>query len=131
MSFFLGNPIQQQVFHLMRHAYQSAILCDDPALLDIALWLAQSDNLHLLQWYNEFSSEAEVSAYFTPDEWWRLGPDRLLNELLQVYHNFIGAISERLACSPHEPALPSTRARREPAVAPPRKQTKRLPVPAS
>jgi len=106
MSFFLGNPVQQRLFHLMRHAYHLGVLSEDPELLDIALWLTQSDNLHLLQWYREFSAEAEVAAYFTPGEWWRLGPDRLLDELRQVYENFIAAVSERLAARPPLPVLP-------------------------
>jgi alpha-amylase len=96
MSFFLGKSVQQRIFHLMRHAYNVATLTEDPGLLDIALWLCQSDNLHLLQWHEEFSSEAEVAAYFTPDEWWRLGHERLLAELTSVYENFIGAVSHRL-----------------------------------
>jgi alpha-amylase len=97
MAFFLGNPVQQRIFHLMRHAYHLAALSDEPELLDIALWLAQSDNLHLLQWYQESSSDAEVSAYFTPDEWWRLGHERLPRELIGVYSNVVNVISERLA----------------------------------
>jgi alpha-amylase len=100
MSFFLGNPVQQRIFHLMRHAYNLAVLAEDPELLDIALWLSQSDNLHLLMWYGRFGSEAEVAAYFTADEWWRLGHERLLWELQKVYENFIGAVSQRLAREP-------------------------------
>jgi alpha-amylase len=100
MSFFLGNPVQQRIFHLMRHAYNLAVLTEDPELLDIALWLSQSDNLHLLMWYDEFGSEAEVAAYFTADEWWRLGHERLPLELEKVYENFISAVSHRLAREP-------------------------------
>jgi len=105
MSFFLGNPVQQELFHLMRHAYHLAVLSGDPELLDIALWLCQSDNLHVLEWYEEFSSEAEVAAYFTADEWWRLGHERLPRELRQVYENFILAVSARLAKRPAESRL--------------------------
>jgi len=97
MGFFLGNPIQQRLFHLMRHAYHLCSLSDDPELLDIALWLAQSDNLHLLQWFEEWGSTAEVSAYFTPDEWWGMGGDRMLAELQRSYANFVEVVSERLA----------------------------------
>jgi alpha-amylase len=97
MGFFLGNPVQQRLFHLARHAYQLCALSEEPELLDIAMWLAQSDNLHVLQWYEESNSEAEVSAYFTPDEWWRLGYQRLLGELLRVYENFVGVVSARMA----------------------------------
>ncbi|NIM50478.1 MAG: glycoside hydrolase [Armatimonadetes bacterium] len=97
MSCFLGNSVQQDLFHLMRHAYNLAVLSGDPELLDIALWLSQSDNLHLLQWYEEFSAEAEVSAYFTADEWWHLGHVRLLAEMRRVYQRFIDMLSQRLA----------------------------------
>ncbi len=102
MGFFLGNRVQQRIFHLMRHAYHIASLSNEPELLDIALWLAQSDNLHLLQWYEESGSEAEVSAYFTPDEWWGLGQERLLRELAAVYEGFIAAVSARLARADEE-----------------------------
>lgn len=50
--------------------------------------LAQSDNLHLIQWVGRHGSEAEVSAYFTPQEWWSLGPERIVWEIQQVYKNF-------------------------------------------
>lgn len=106
MGFFLGNPVQRRLFHLMRHAYQLCSLCEEPELLDIAMWLAQSDNLHLLQWYEHFGAEAEVSAYFTPDEWWRLGHGRLIEEIRLAYESFITAVSKRLAARAVRPAPP-------------------------
>ena len=72
------------------HAYNKARLVRDPCIVDLALWLAQSDNLHLIQWFGRGGAEAEVSAYFTPREWWDLGPDRIIWEIQQVYKNFIG-----------------------------------------
>ncbi|MCA9874034.1 MAG: glycosyltransferase [Anaerolineales bacterium] len=92
LEFFLGNEAQQAVYQLMIQAYNKARLTRDPALIDLALWLAQSDNLHLIQWYGRSGSEAEVSAYFTPQEWWRLGPDGIIWEIQQVYKNFIAAL---------------------------------------
>jgi alpha-amylase len=92
MEFFLGNAAQQAVFQLMLHAYNKARLVRDPRVVDLALWLAQSDNLHLIQWFGRGGAEAEVSAYFTPREWWDLGPDRIIWEIQQVYKNFIGAL---------------------------------------
>ena len=65
-------------------------------LIDLALWLTQSDNLHLIQWFGRTGSEAEVSAYFTPGEWWRLGPNGIIWELQQVYKNFIRALDTYL-----------------------------------
>jgi alpha-amylase len=94
MDFFLGNAAQQGIFRLMHHVYSKARLTGHPHLLDIALWLLQSDNLHLIQWFNQEGSQAEVSAYFTPDEWWELGPLGILREQQRVYVNFLRAMDE-------------------------------------
>jgi alpha-amylase len=92
MEFFLGNPSQQAIFRLMHSVLHKARLTDDPQLLDLAVWLLQSDNLHLIQWAGRSGSEAEVSAYFTPSEWWDLGPDRILTEQQRVYTNYVRAM---------------------------------------
>ena len=73
-------------------AYNKALLTKNPELIDLALWLTQSDNLHLIQWFGRQGSEAEVSAYFTPDEWWQLGSASIPWEIQQVYQNFIRAL---------------------------------------
>jgi alpha-amylase len=96
MEFFLGNPAQQAVFQLMLQAYNKAQLTKDRKLIDLALWLLQSDNLHLIQWFGRTGSEAEVSAYFTPKEWWNLGPSGIIWEMQQVYKNFIRALGPYL-----------------------------------
>ncbi len=96
MEFFLGNPAQQAVFQLMGYAYNKACLTGDRELIDIALWLCQSDHLHLIQWYGRSGAEAEVSSYFTPREWWTLGPDGIVWEIQQVYKNFIVALDAYL-----------------------------------
>ncbi len=96
MEFFLGNPAQQAVFQLMLQAYNKALLTKDPRIIDLALWLIQSDNLHLIQWFGRSGSEAEVSAYFTPREWWNLGPSGIIWEMQQVYKNFIRALGPYL-----------------------------------
>jgi alpha-amylase len=92
MDFFLGNQAQQGIFRLMHHVYNKARLTGDPHLLDIAEWLLQSDNLHLIQWFSKTGSQAEVSAYFTPDEWWELGGLGILREQQRVYLNFLRAM---------------------------------------
>ncbi len=97
MDFFLGNPAQQAVFQLMMQAYHKACLTGNHQLIELALWLAQSDNLHLIQWYGRSGADAEVSAYFTPKEWWALGGDRIITEIQQVYRNFIDALDPHLA----------------------------------
>ncbi|MBN1629493.1 MAG: glycoside hydrolase [Thermoleophilia bacterium] len=92
MEFFLGNASQQAIFRMMHSVLHKARLTGSKTLLDLALWLLQSDNLHLIQWAGRSGSEAEVSAYFTPNEWWDLGPDRILTEQQRVYTNFIRAM---------------------------------------
>lgn len=96
IEFFLGNSAQLAIFRLMHHVYNKAKLTRDEKLLDIALWLTQSDNLHLIQWFGRTGEEAEVSAYFTPDKWWNLGPDRIIWEQQQVYKNVIRAMDHYL-----------------------------------
>lgn len=94
MEFFLGNPAQQGLFRLMHHAYSKARLTGDPTLIELAKWLLQSDNLHLIQWFGRSGSEAEVSAYFTPVQWWELGGHGIIREQQRVYLNFIRALDE-------------------------------------
>ena len=92
-EFFVGNDLQQAVFRLMVVAMNHARLLDNPEFKTIALWLLQSDNLHWLQWVAGAGSEAEVSAYFTPKPWRRLGVDRMVWEHQCVYKNFIDAMT--------------------------------------
>lgn len=94
VEFFLGNVAQQGIFQLMHHAYSKARLTGNPELIDLATWLLQSDNLHLIQWFGRMGAEAEVSAYFTPQEWWQLGPYGIISEMQNVYKNFIRALDE-------------------------------------
>ncbi len=96
MEFFLGNSAQQAIFQLMGLVYGMAKLTENPDLLDLAMWLAQSDNLHLIQWFGRSGPEAEVSAYFTPDEWWSLSPNGVIHELQQVYQNALHAMEPYL-----------------------------------
>src|SRR5262249_6817199 len=73
-----------------------ARLTGDETLLDLALWLAQSDNLHLIQWFGRSGPEAEVSAYFTPREWWDLGANGIIVEQQRVYENVLRAMEPHL-----------------------------------
>jgi alpha-amylase len=97
LEFFLGNSAQQAIFQLMMSAYNKALLTHNSEYIDLALRLAQSDNLHMIQWFGRSGSEAEVSAYFTPQEWWQLGPDQIVWEIQQVYRNFIEAMDGPLS----------------------------------
>lgn len=94
MEFFLGNQAQQGAFRLMHHAYSKARLTGDPTLIDTAKWLLQSDNLHLIQWFGRSGADADVSSYFTPDEWWELGGHGIIREHQRVYLNFIRSLDE-------------------------------------
>ncbi len=96
MEFFLGNSAQQTILQLMEHVYGVAKLTENPALIDLAYWLSQSDNLHLIQWFGRSGPEAEVSAYFTPREWWDLGPNGVIYEQQQVYINALHAMEPYL-----------------------------------
>jgi alpha-amylase len=96
MEFFVGNEAQKVILQLMGHVYGMAKLTENPELIDLALWLAQSDNLHLIQWYGRSGPEAEVSAYFTPSEWWALGSNGVIYEQQQVYLNALRAMEPHL-----------------------------------
>ncbi|HEY7973748.1 MAG TPA: hypothetical protein VID72_00260, partial [Ktedonobacterales bacterium] len=108
-----GNAAQQAILQLMIHTYGVARLTGQPELIDLALWLAQSDNLHLIQWFGRSGPEAEVSAYFTPREWWDIGPSRIIVEQQRVYQNVLRAME------PHLPGrMPATPPRRRGRTAP-------------
>jgi alpha-amylase len=111
MEFFLGNSAQQSIYQLMGYVYNLAKLTENPELLNLARWMAQSDNLHLIQWYGRSGPEAEVSSYFTPHEWWSLGSQGIIQQQQQVYIDLLYAL---------EPYLPARAARRA-------EQSKRLP----
>ncbi|HLG77604.1 MAG TPA: glycoside hydrolase family 57 protein [Ktedonobacteraceae bacterium] len=96
MEFFLGNEAQKTILQLMGYVYGLARLTENPELIDLATWLSQSDNLHLIQWYGRSGPEAEVSSYFTPSEWWELGPGRIICEQQQVYLNMVRAMEPYL-----------------------------------
>ncbi len=104
MEFFLGNAAQQAIFQLMIHVFSVARLTGDAELLDLALWLAQSDNLHLIQWFGRSGAEAEVSAYFTPREWWDLTPNGIIWNQQQVYDNTLRAMEYFLPGQVHSRA---------------------------
>jgi len=94
MDFVLGNSQQQAVFRLMTSAVNRARLTGNKELIDIALWLSQSDNLHWLQAVNVSGSEADVSAYFTPVSWQSMGLNEMVWEHQCVYKNFIDALDD-------------------------------------
>ncbi|GCF07425.1 glycoside hydrolase [Dictyobacter arantiisoli] len=114
MEFFLGNDAQKTILQLMGYVYGMAQLSNHEDLIDLAIWLTQSDNLHLIQWYGRSGPEAEVSAYFTPSEWWALGPNRVIYEQQQVYINALRAMESYLPARQwRQPERKGTRRSRE------------------
>jgi len=79
------------MLHLIMQAYSKAMLTGDPDLVELALWLTQSDNLHMLQVNGDL--DVEASAHFIPQEWRALGSDRIALEKQQVYKNFVSALN--------------------------------------
>jgi alpha-amylase len=104
IDFFLGNSAQQALFRLMSDVYNAAKITENPDLINLALWMLQSDNLHMIQWFGRSGSEADVSSYFTPREWWDLGSGAIIREQQQVYINL---------CHAMEPYLPARLVRRD------------------
>ena len=91
----------------MGHVYGMAKLTENPDLLDLALWLAQSDNL---------IQQAEISSYLTPGEWSSLDADGIMRERQQV------CINALYAMEPYLPARLIRRARRRSANKMPRRR---------
>ncbi len=103
------HEAQREILQLMRDVYNLARLTENPELLDLAIWLTQSDNLRLLRW-----PETQAAISITPQEWQRFGAPDLLREERQVYLNVLGAL---------EPHLP-TRILRQTPQKPPAKVTR-------
>jgi alpha-amylase len=89
-TFFDYEP-QKALFQLMHDVYSLARLTEHPELLDLAIWLTQSDNLNLVQWPGP-----QIAYGVTPHEWWSLGASRLLQEQRQVFINLLYAIEPYL-----------------------------------
>ncbi len=49
-----------------------------------------------IQWFGRSGPEAEVSAYFTPREWWDIGPQGIIVEQQRVYQNVLRAMEPHL-----------------------------------
>ena len=86
-----GAGPQRDLFQLLRDVYHLARLTEDPALLELALWLAQSDHFRLSQ-----GRHYQFSANLAPQEWWRLGPTEIVREQKQVYLNVLSALEPYL-----------------------------------
>ncbi len=92
----LHSDAQKTVLQLMSDVYAMAKITNHPDLIDLAIWLAQADNLHLIQWYGHSGSETDPMVYFTPFEWVSLGSNRVIYELQQVYINALNAMQPYL-----------------------------------
>lgn len=110
-----GYEAQREVFQLMRDVYNLARLTENPELLDLAIWLTQSDHLRLLQWPGP-----QLADSITPYEWRRLGAHGLLRERRQVYFNALEAFEPYLPARILRQKSPTRVARRKSvAVEPP------------
>ncbi len=87
---YCEHEAQRVILQCMSDVYNLARLTEHPELLDLAIWLAQVENLHLLRW------PGPQLASSTPREWWRLGPSGLAHEQKQVYHNALHAFEAYL-----------------------------------
>lgn len=87
---FLRNEQQQTLFQLMMQGHGKALLTGNPAMVDISLWLAQLDNLHVLAGNGRAAPES--SAAFIPQEWQSLGKEGIAREMQHLYRNFIATL---------------------------------------
>ncbi|GAC1373915.1 MAG: glycoside hydrolase family 57 protein [Ktedonobacteraceae bacterium] len=110
---FPGNDAQKTIFQLMGDVYGMAKITGHPDLIDLAIWLAQADNLHLIQWYGQSGAE----AYFTPFEWRSLGAKRVVYEQRQVYMNALNAMQPYLPARLLRQPQPQRKTTRRKAVA--------------
>jgi alpha-amylase len=90
-SYFDQGLQQRALLQLMSDVYNLARLTENPDLLDLSLWLMQSDNFHFVQWPGP-----QIATSIVPYEWWRLGPSGILNEQRQVYTNALSAFAPYL-----------------------------------
>jgi len=90
IDFSLHNDVQRTVLQLMGDVYAMAKLTDHPDLVDLAIWLAQTDNLYLIQ------RSGRSATGLTPSEWLPLGSTRINYELQQVYRNALNAMQPYL-----------------------------------
>lgn len=86
-----GYGPQRELLQLMHDVYNRARLTENPAVLDLAIWLMQSDHMRLFQWPGPRLAES-----VTAPEWQRLGAGNLLRERRQVYLNVLEAFEPYL-----------------------------------
>ena len=110
-TYFDREP-QQALFQLMLDVYNRARLTENPELLDLAIWLAQLDNFHFVQWPGP-----QIATSVTPYEWWRLGAYGLLREQRQVFLNVLEALA------PYLPARIIRQSRHKPVAKSPRRKS--------
>jgi alpha-amylase len=94
-SGLVKNETQNTILQLMSEVYGIAQLTDNPDLVDLAIWLSQSDNLLLMQWSGS-RVDRDASDQFMPSEWSALDTSRLCSEEYQVYINTLAAMQPYL-----------------------------------
>lgn len=88
---YFEHEQQQALFQAMQDVYNLARLTENPELIDLAIWLMQSDNMRLVYWPGP-----QIATATVPHEWWRLGPSGLLYEQQQVYRHALYALEPYL-----------------------------------
>lgn len=106
----VGDGPQQELFQVMRDVYDRARLTENPALLDLALWLMQSDHFKYDQEYDPRRAGSFSWSYPAASD--------VLRERKQVCYNALHAFEPYLPArvmrqSGHKPAAKGTRTRRK------------------
>lgn len=109
---YFAHEEQRALFQRMHDVYNFARLTENPDLLDLAIWLTQTDLLRLVQWPGP-----HIETSITPQEWWHLGPSGILHEQGQIYLNLLHAFE------PYLPARILRQGKRKGSVKPPRRKS--------
>ncbi len=97
MEFFLGNSAQQNILQLMNHVYNMARLTEDLDLIDLAVWLTQSDNLHFdsVVW-EKWARGRSLGIFYARQSGGSWGHNGVIQEQQQVYVNALRAMEPYL-----------------------------------
>ncbi len=81
----------------MMETYQMVCMTGGSEIRELTLYLAQSDNLHMLEWLGRSSPEVEVFAECAPLERRPFRLARIVREFQQVFEKSIAALEPRRA----------------------------------
>lgn len=89
MDALLGSAVQRRLFVSMLQAYNKSLLTRRRGLIDLALWLIQAEALRLVGCMERRTGNAEPAPWLIPDEWSGMGTSVGVEDVQQVYVNFI------------------------------------------